>query len=97
MNVTGFSICIIVQLSDGMFRFMYFSSQSHALSFSECLNAMTGSKGREDKNKEIKITVEGDLCKLLNLSRRQDQVSVEFCIIHFKSGLLNRRTESIVS
>ena len=34
------------------------------------------------------MTVEGDLCKLTNLSRRLDQVSVEFCIIDFKSESL---------
>ena len=57
MNLTGFS----TQLSDRICRFMYFrhfSSQSHVLSFSECLNAMlgvfvAGSERRDDKNKEI--------------------------------------------
>ena len=61
MNLTGFSICIITQLSDRIFRFMYyrhFSSQSHVLSCSEYLNAMpsvlvAGSEKREDKNKEM--------------------------------------------
>ena len=48
MNLTGFSICIIAQLSDCIF-------QLHVLlSFSECLNAMPGvSVVGEDKNKEI--------------------------------------------
>ena len=97
MNLTGFLICIVAQLSDRIFPFMYFrhfSSQSHVLSFSECLNTMpgvlvAGSKRMVDKNKEILImTVEGNYCKLRNLSRCPDQISVEFCIIHFKSGLL---------
>ena len=41
--MTSFSICIIAQLSERIFRFMYFrnlSSQSHVLSFSEFLNSM---------------------------------------------------------
>ena len=43
------------------------------LSFSECLNSIpgvlvAGSERREDKSKEIKMAVEGDLCKLRNLS-----------------------------
>ena len=57
MNLTGFS----TQLSDHIFRFMYFrhfSSQLHVLSFSECLNVMpdvlvAGSERRDDKKKEI--------------------------------------------
>ena len=89
MNLTGFLICIITHLSDRTFRFMYFRhffSQSHVLSFSECLNAMpVGSDRRADK--EYKWWLKA---KLRNLSRCPGQVSVEFCIIHFKSGLLNR-------
>ena len=41
MNLTGFS----TQLSDHIFRFLYFghfSSQLHVLSFSVCLNVMLG-------------------------------------------------------
>ena len=49
------------QMSDRIFRFMYFrhfSSQSYVLSFSEYLNVIpsvlvAGSERREDKNKEI--------------------------------------------
>ena len=62
MNLTGF----LTQLSDRLFRFMYFrhlSSQSHVLSFSECLNAMrgvllAGSERREDKNWRLFIQIE---------------------------------------
>ena len=65
MNLTGFS----TQLSDGIFRFMYFrhfSSQSHVLSFSECLNLMPGvlvaeSERRDDKNKDIKRHIRAKL------------------------------------
>ena len=63
MNLTGFSICIIAQLSDRIIQsryFRHFSSQSHvySVSFSECLNTMpgvlvAGSERRDDKNKEI--------------------------------------------
>ena len=53
------------------------------------------SERRRDKNKEIEMTVEDALCKLRNLSRNSDQVSVEFGIIHFKSGLLKQRMKSI--
>ena len=59
MNLTGFLVCIIAQLSGRIFRFLYFrhlSSQSHVLSFSACLNTMldvleAGRKRREDKIK----------------------------------------------
>ena len=57
MNLTGFSI-YIAQLPDRIFRFMYFrhfSSQSHVLSFSECLNAMTGVLVAEARGEKIKI------------------------------------------
>ena len=82
MNLTDFS----TQMSDHIFRFMHFrhfSSQLHVLSFSECLNAMpgvlvAGSERRDDKNKEIYMTVKGDLCKLRNLSRHPVQISTEF-------------------
>ena len=92
MNLTGF----LTQLSDRIFQFMYFrdlSSQLHVLSFSECLNVMpgvlvAGSERRDDKNKEIYMTVKGDLRKLGNLSRHSVQISTEFGIIHFRSGLL---------
>ena len=95
MNLTGFS----TQLSDRLILFMYFrhfSSQSHVLSFSECLNVMpgvlvVGSERGDDKNKKIK----GDLCKLRNLSCHLVQISTEFDIIHFRSGLLKRRMKSI--
>ena len=50
---------------------------------------------RDDKNKEIYMTVKGDLCKLRNLSRHPVQISTEFGIIHFRSGLLKRRMKSI--
>ena len=63
MNLTGFSICIIAQLSDCIIQSRYlrhFSSQSHvySVSFSESLNTMpgvlvAGSEGGDDKNKEI--------------------------------------------
>ena len=55
MNLTDFSICIIAELSDRIFRFKYFgnfSSQLHVLNFSECLNAMPGfffRSGRREK------------------------------------------------
>ena len=99
MNLTGFT----TQLSDRIFRFMYFShfsSQSHVLSFSECLNVMpgvlvAGRERRDDKNKEIYVTVKGDLCKLRNLSRHSVQISTEFGIIHFRSGLLKRRMNEV--
>ena len=47
-----------LELSDWIFRFMYFkhfSSQSHVVTFSECLNPMhsvvvAGNERREDKN-----------------------------------------------
>ena len=57
MNLTGFSICIIAQVSDRIFRFMHFR-QSHVVSFSGFLDTMlgvllVGSERREDKNKEI--------------------------------------------
>ena len=57
MNLTGFSI-YIAQLADRIFRFMYFrhfSSQSHVLSFSECLNAMPGVLVAEARGEKIKI------------------------------------------
>ena len=43
------------------------------------------SERREDKNKEIEMTVDSELCKLRNLSHCLDQVSVEICVIHLKS------------
>ena len=92
MNLTGLS----TQLSDCIFRFMYFrhfSFQSHVLGFSECLNVMPGvlvveSERRDDRNKELHMTVKGDLCKLGSLSRHSVQVSTEYGVIHFRSGLL---------
>ena len=56
---------------------------------------VAGSERRDDKNKEICMTVEGNLCKLRNLSRHPVQISTEFGIIHFGSGLLKRRMKSI--
>ena len=49
--------------------FRHFYSQLHVLSFSECLNAVpgvlvAGSERRDNKNKEIYMTVNGDLCSL---------------------------------
>ena len=41
------------------------------------------------------MTVEDDLCKLRNLLRCPVQISTEYRIIHFKSGLFIRRMKSI--
>ena len=57
MNLTGFLICVIAQLSDCILRFMYFrhfSSQSHVLRFSECLKTMLGVLVAGSKRREIK-------------------------------------------
>ena len=56
---------------------------------------VAGSERRVDKNKEIYMTVEGDLCKLRNLSPHPVQISTEFCIIHFRSRSLKRKMKSI--
>ena len=97
MNLTGLS----TQLSNRFMYFRHFSFQSHILSFSECLNAMlsvlvAGSERREDKNKETDMIIEGNVCKLRNLSHGPGQASVKFCLIHFKSGLLKQRMKSIL-
>ena len=90
------------QLSDRIFQFMYFrhfSSQPQVLSFSEYLNAMPSVfasvlvAGREDKHTEIKMTVEGDLCKLRNPSRNLDQVSCEFWHYSFQEQIIETKNE----
>ena len=78
--------------------FRHFSFQSHVLSFSEYLNAMpsvlvAGSERREDKYKEIYMTVEGTLYKLRNLSRNSDQVSVEFWHYSFQERIIETKNE----
>ena len=42
---------------------------------------VAGSEGRDDKNKEICMTIKGDLCKLRNLPSHPVQISTEFGII----------------
>ena len=66
--------------------FRHLSYQSHVLSFPECLNVIpgvlvVGSERRDDKHKEIYVTVKGDLRKLQNLSHHSVQISTEFGII----------------
>ena len=53
------------------------------------------SEREDDKTNNYKRRLEGALCKLRNLSCRPDQMSVEFRIIRFKSGLLKRRMKSL--
>ena len=86
MNLTDFSICIAPNCQIAFFvYFRDFSSQSRILSFSEYLNAMLsvlvgGSNRGEDKNKEILVTVDDDLCKLRNCYVTQIKCQLNFVL-----------------
>ena len=54
---------------------------------------VAGSERREDKNKEIEMNVKGALCKLRNLSRNSDQVSVEFWHYSFQERIIETKNE----
>ena len=54
---------------------------------------VAGSERREHKNKEIEMTVKGALCKLGNLSRNSDQVSVEFWHYSFQERIIETKNE----
>ena len=43
------------------------------------------------------MIVEGDLCKLRKLSCHPNQISAEFCIIHFKRGFIDMKNEINIS
>ena len=65
--------------------------------FSECLNVMLGviAAGRERREDKSNWRLKALIMQTESLSRLPDEVSVEICIINFKSGrLLKRRTKS---
>ena len=54
---------------------------------------VAGRERREDKHTEIKMTVEGDLCKLRNPSCNLDQVSCEFWHYSFQEQIIETKNE----